>query len=37
VEVRIAEEREPKEIMEARARVKCLPVANQAWPEYLRN
>jgi len=42
-EVRIAEEREPKEIREAKAKakakalVKCHLVVNQAWLEYLRN
>ena len=41
MEVHIAEERESKEIREAKARakalVKCLLVVNQAWPEHPKN
>jgi hypothetical protein len=41
MEVRIAEEREPKGIREAKAKakgpVKCPPVVNQAWLEYPKN
>jgi hypothetical protein len=37
----MAEERESKEIREAKAKakapVKCLPVVNQAWLEYPKN
>jgi hypothetical protein len=39
VEVRMAEERELKEIREAKAKapVKCRPAVNQAWPEHPKN